>query len=101
MRRSACRGRTPPGLWRVVTAPPVRAPTGPPSGRGSFAPGAAALGFCDFSGFDVFLQAWQETHERGIELRLVNPSFPLQRVLQITGAAGLFSLYDGLAQALA
>ncbi|MFE9783302.1 STAS domain-containing protein [Streptomyces sp. NPDC005775] len=61
----------------------------------------AAVGFCDSSGLNVFLQARQETHERGIELRLVNPSLPLRRVLQITGAAELFSLYDDLTQALA
>ncbi|MFF0191117.1 STAS domain-containing protein [Streptomyces sp. NPDC005244] len=59
------------------------------------------VGFCDSSGLNVFLQARQATEERGIELRLVHPALPVQRVLQITGTADIFLIYDDLAQALA
>ncbi|MCY0963451.1 STAS domain-containing protein [Streptomyces sp. H27-H5] len=56
----------------------------------------AALGFCDSSGLNVFLKARQDTQQHGIELRLARPSRPLQRILELTGTAALFSLYDNL-----
>ncbi|MER7981062.1 STAS domain-containing protein [Streptomyces sp. NPDC095817] len=61
----------------------------------------AGVGFCDSSGLNVFLDARQATEDLGIELRLVRPTLPVQRLLQITGTVKIFRLYDDLPQALA
>ncbi|MFJ9342347.1 STAS domain-containing protein [Streptomyces sp. NPDC101733] len=58
------------------------------------------VGFCDSSGLNTFLKARHETEEHSIELRLVHAGPRVRRLLQITGTAELFSLYDDLVQAL-
>ncbi|MFF0190814.1 STAS domain-containing protein [Streptomyces sp. NPDC005244] len=60
-----------------------------------------AVGFCDSSGLNVLLKARQETEAHDIQLRLVSPGMVIRRLLQVTGTAAFFSLYDDLAQALA
>ncbi|MFJ9341956.1 STAS domain-containing protein [Streptomyces sp. NPDC101733] len=46
------------------------------------------------------MKARHESEEHGIELRLVHAGPRVRRLLQITGTAELFSLYEDLVQAL-
>jgi len=56
--------------------------------------------FCDSTGLNVLVRALGQAEEAGGELRLVMGGTGLQRVLTVTGVAGMFRIYETLGQAL-
>ena len=56
--------------------------------------------FCDSTGLNVLVRALGQAEEAGGELRLVMGGTGVQRVLTVTGVAGMFRVYETLGQAL-
>jgi len=56
--------------------------------------------FCDSTGLNVLVRALGQAEQAGGELRLVMGGIALQRVLTVTGVAGMFRIYETLGQAL-
>lgn len=56
--------------------------------------------FCDSTGLNVLIRGLGQTQQAGVELRLVMGGAGLQRVLTVTGVAGMFRIYETLGQAL-
>jgi anti-sigma B factor antagonist len=56
--------------------------------------------YCDSTGLNVLVRARAQAEEDGGELWLVMGGSALQRILTVTGVAGLFRIYDTLGQAL-
>jgi anti-sigma B factor antagonist len=56
--------------------------------------------FCDSTGLNVLVRALGHAEQAGAELRLVMGGSGLQRVLTVTGVAGMFRVYETLGQAL-
>jgi anti-sigma B factor antagonist len=56
--------------------------------------------FCDSTGLNVLVRALGHVERAGAELRLVMGGSGLQRVLTVTGVAGMFRVYETLGQAL-
>jgi anti-sigma B factor antagonist len=56
--------------------------------------------FCDSTGLNVLVRALGQAEQAGGELRLVMGGIGLQRVLTVTGIAGMFRIYETLGQAL-
>lgn len=56
--------------------------------------------FCDSTGLNVLIRGLGQAQQAGVELRLVMGGAGLQRVLTVTGVAGMFRIYDTLGQAL-
>lgn len=56
--------------------------------------------FCDSTGLNVLVRALAQAAEVGSELRLVMGGTGLQRVLAVTGVAGMFRVYETLGKAL-
>jgi anti-sigma B factor antagonist len=57
--------------------------------------------FCDSTGLNVLIRSLGHVQQAGAELRLVMGGAGLQRVLTVTGVAGMFRIYETLGQALA
>src|SRR5215469_14557611 len=60
----------------------------------------SATEFCDSTGLNVLIRGLGQAHQAGVELRLVMGGAGLQRVLTVTGVAGMFRIYETLGQAL-
>ncbi len=56
--------------------------------------------YCDSTGLNVLVRAHARADEDGAELRLVMGGTGLQRILAVTGVAGLFRIFPTLGQAL-
>jgi anti-anti-sigma factor len=56
--------------------------------------------FCDSTGLNVLVRALGQAADVGSELRLVMGGAGLQRILMVTGVAGMFRVYETLGQAL-
>jgi anti-sigma B factor antagonist len=56
--------------------------------------------FCDSTGLNVLVRALGQAEEAGTELRLVMGGTGVQRVLTVTGVAGMFRIFQTLGQAL-
>ncbi|MER7519266.1 STAS domain-containing protein [Streptomyces sp. NPDC126499] len=61
----------------------------------------AQVGFCDSSGLNLLLRTRAAAVAAGTELRLAGVAPAVMRVLELTGADTVFSLYDSVADALA
>ncbi|MFD7629519.1 STAS domain-containing protein [Streptomyces sp. NPDC059851] len=59
------------------------------------------VGFCDSSGLNLLLKTRAAALAAGIELRLAAVAPTVMRVLELTGALAVFSLYDSVDAALA
>ncbi|WP_042366071.1 STAS domain-containing protein [Streptacidiphilus neutrinimicus] len=59
------------------------------------------LGFCDSTGLNVLLKARLATTEDGGRFLLAGPGPQLRRLLELTGADGVFETHSDLATALA
>jgi anti-sigma B factor antagonist len=59
----------------------------------------AEVGFCDSSGLNLLLQARIDTEAAGVALRLAAPPPAVTRVLEITGAGGVFSVHASVEEA--
>jgi anti-sigma B factor antagonist len=49
------------------------------------------VAFCCSSGLSMFVRCQQAASERGAQLALVNPSPPVQRVIEVTGLRSLLA----------
>lgn len=56
--------------------------------------------YCDSTGLNVLVRALEQVQQAGAELRLVMGGTGVQRVLTVTGVAGMFRIYETLGQAL-
>lgn len=56
--------------------------------------------FCDSTGLNVLVRAQAQAERAGAELRLVSGGTGVQRVLNVTGVAGMFRIFQTLGQAL-
>lgn len=56
--------------------------------------------FCDSTGLNVLIRGLGQAQQADVELRLVMGGAGLQRVLTVTGVAGMFRIYETLGQAL-
>ncbi|MGB6457576.1 MAG: STAS domain-containing protein [Streptosporangiaceae bacterium] len=56
--------------------------------------------YCDSTGLNVLVRALAQADQDGAELRLVMGGTGLQRILTVTGVAGLFRIFQTLGQAL-
>lgn len=56
--------------------------------------------FCDSTGLNVLIRALRQADQDGGELRLVMGGSGLERILNVTGVAGIFRIYETLGQAL-
>ena len=56
--------------------------------------------FCDSTGLNVLVRGLGQAEQAGGELRLVMGGTGVQRVLTVTGVAGMFRIYETLGQAL-
>ncbi|MFE1416654.1 STAS domain-containing protein [Streptomyces sp. NPDC085524] len=61
----------------------------------------SGLRFCDSTGLNVLLRNRLAVHETGGTLELVGIRRPVERMLHITGADGLFPLHTDVESALA
>jgi stage II sporulation protein AA (anti-sigma F factor antagonist) len=61
----------------------------------------SALSFCDSTGLNVLLKARLRTTDAGGRFQLVAPSAQLRRLLELTGANGVFETHADVAAALA
>ncbi|MET9949963.1 STAS domain-containing protein [Streptomyces sp. NPDC006339] len=59
------------------------------------------VGFCDSSGLNMLLRTRAAAEAVGTELRLAGVAPAVMRVLELTGADTVFSLYDSVEDALA
>ena len=55
--------------------------------------------FCDSTGLSVLVRALRQADENGTQFRLVLGGPAVQRILTVTGVAGLFQQYESLEQA--
>lgn len=53
----------------------------------------ADVDFCDSSGLSLLLQIRLDAQARGVMLRLAALAAPVARVFEVTGTAGVFSIY--------
>lgn len=60
-----------------------------------------ATGFCDSSGVRVLVQAQKRAAAAGVRFRVVVTATVIRRVLSITGADQVLSLYSSLVSAMA
>ena len=56
--------------------------------------------FLDSTGLNVLVRARKQADDDGAELRLVVRSAALHRVLNVTGVASMFRIYDNVEEAL-
>ena len=56
--------------------------------------------FCDSTGLNVLVRALGQAEQAGADLRLVMGGTGVQRVLTVTGVAGMFRIFQTLGQAL-
>ena len=56
--------------------------------------------FCDSTGLNVLVRARKQADDDGAELRLVIRGAALHRILNVTGMASMFRIYDSLDEAL-
>ncbi|MGH3302832.1 MAG: STAS domain-containing protein [Streptosporangiaceae bacterium] len=56
--------------------------------------------YCDSTGLNVLVRALAVADREGAELRLVMGGSGLQRIMTVTGVAGMFRIYDTLGEAL-
>jgi anti-sigma B factor antagonist len=56
--------------------------------------------YCDSTGLNVLVRALEQADQDGAQLRLVMGGPALQRILAVTGVAGLFRIYETLGKAL-
>ncbi|MGI5447989.1 STAS domain-containing protein [Streptomyces sp. CA-243310] len=61
----------------------------------------SGVGFCDSSGLNLLLSLRLDTEREGIALRLAAPTDQLSRLLQLTGADGVFTISRTVPEALA
>lgn len=59
-----------------------------------------ATEFCDSTGLNVLVRAHKQLEQPGTELRLAVRAAAVNRILAVTGFAGMFRIYDSLADAL-
>ncbi|HEV3171314.1 MAG TPA: STAS domain-containing protein [Actinocrinis sp.] len=69
-------------------------------GRGTVVVDAAQITFCDSAGLRVILLANHEARDRHTVFRLVAPSEPLTRVLELAGALPLVDVFPDAGSAL-
>jgi anti-sigma B factor antagonist len=60
-----------------------------------------ATEFCDSTGLNVLVRAYQQAERDAVQMRLVVRGPALRRILAVTGVGGLFPLYESLTTALA
>ena len=68
--------------------------------QGTVVLNAAEVTFCDSAGLRVILLANHQARDQGKVFRLVAPSEPLNRVLELAGALPLVDVYPDAASAL-
>ncbi|MFF5973313.1 STAS domain-containing protein [Streptomyces sp. NPDC012769] len=61
----------------------------------------AQVGFCDSSGLNLLLRTRAAAVAAGMDLRLAAVAPAVRRVLELTGADTVFSLYDSVTDAIA
>jgi anti-anti-sigma factor len=59
------------------------------------------VGFCDSAGLTLLLQLRSAAEGAGVRLKLAALSSPVARVFEVTGALGLFQVYESAAEAQA
>jgi anti-sigma B factor antagonist len=57
------------------------------------------VGFCDSAGLTLLLQLRSAAENAGVGLKLAALSSPVARVFEVTGALGLFQVYETVAEA--
>lgn len=83
------------------SSPPVRAALADAlaTGPSVLVVDLAGVQFCDSSGLNLLLQIRLDAEAAGIPVRLAGPAAPVLRVLEVTGAAAVFQVYDTAADA--